>query len=263
MKIDIILRTHDQSNVHVWADRYCQLPKRELVLGCATSLVNSANIVTDHDISFTILDDHSTDELKQGLHDIFLHSKWPYQLHELDGTGNNHSWTKQYELCRDSSADLVYPVEDDYLHCPSALKEMIDNYVYFSSKMPDRPIVIFPFDHPLDYRPPWMSPCQVVHGLYRHWRTGYTSTGTIFTRPEIFKQFWPVFEKLASKYNPAWGQTGEVVSEDNTVGVLYRTEVVRFSPVQSIALHMGSEELQDPYIDWQQWWRDYSVLLNS
>ncbi len=64
MKIHVILRTHDGSNIHNdWRERYCNLSKLDLIKGCFKSLVNSIKHVKNHDIQLTILDDHSTEEL--------------------------------------------------------------------------------------------------------------------------------------------------------------------------------------------------------
>ena len=52
MKLEIILRIHDGQNIHGDKPRYIDIPKKDLILGCLTSLINSANVVTDADISF-------------------------------------------------------------------------------------------------------------------------------------------------------------------------------------------------------------------
>ena len=251
MKIEIILRTHDQSNIHKDRERYCQIPKRDLILGCLQSLINSSNLVANHEINFKILDDHSSSELIQGIYDKFETCRWPYELYNLAEKGHQYSGLKQFEFGKNSEADLVYLVEDDYLHCPSALTEMIDSYELFVAKS-GQEVVIYPFDMPDDYVPPWMAPCFVVHGSQRHWRSGTWTTFTMMARPQLFNDHWPVFEKLGGQYD------GENVHEGNTICEIWKNHALRFSPIQSLALHMQFDTQQDPYIDWPRWWSQYA-----
>jgi len=261
MNIEIIIRTHDQSNVHTDRQRYCGMDKKTLIVGCLTSLIKSVNQVQGHQFSFKILDDHSSNEFIQNIHNIFELTKWPYELYHMAERGFNYSALKQFEYCRDSMADLVYSVEDDYLHSSSALQEMIDCYQLFTQKS-GQEICIYPFDMPDDYMPPWMEPVFIVHGTKRHWKTGSWTTNTFMVRPKVLNDHWPLFEKLAKEYNPNYSDESEHVHEGNTICHIWKNHVVRFSPIQSLALHMQFDTQQDPYIDWKQWWSDYAVLNN-
>jgi hypothetical protein len=256
MKIEIILRTHDQSNIHKDRERYCNIPKRDLILGCLQSLINSSNLVQNHEINFKILDDHSSSELIQGIYNLFDTCLWPYELYNLKESGHQHSGLKQFEFGKNSEADLVYLVEDDYLHCPSALTEMIEAHELFTAKS-GQEVVIYPFDMPDDYVPPWMAPCFVVHGTKRHWRSGTWTTFTMMLKPQFIENHWPVFEKLGGEYD------GENVHEGNTICELWKNNALRFSPIQSLALHMQFDTQKDPYIDWEKWWSEYAVIRNQ
>jgi hypothetical protein len=257
MKLEIILRTHDQSNVHTDRQRYCGFDKKTLILGCLTSLIKSSNLVFNHEVNFKILDDHSSPEFIEQVHNVFNGCKWPYELYNLSQTGYNYSALKQFEYCRDSEADLVYSVEDDYLHCPSALAEMLESYELFKAKS-GQEVVMYPFDMPDDYVPPHMQPCFVVHGSHRHWKTGIWTTNTFMLRPQVLIDHWPVFEKLATQYDPDYSRPGEHIHEGNTICNIWKDHALRFSPVQSLALHMQFDTQMDPYINWEQWWKDYT-----
>jgi len=258
MTLEIILRTHDLGNVHLDRERYCGIDKTTLILGCLSSLINAANMVESHEVNFKILDDHSTDTLKQGIYALFAKSKWPYELYNMSEPGYNYSALKQFEFCRDSEADLVYSIEDDYLHCPTALVEMLDCYQLFKDKS-GQEIVIFPFDQPDDYVSPWMEPCFVVHGTKRHWRTGTWTTNSFMLRPQVLIDHWPAFEKLATEYNPDYSNPDiEHIHEGNTIREIWQNHAVRFSPIQSLALHMQFNTQMDPYIDWTTWWEQYT-----
>ena len=44
MKLDIIIRIHDGQNIHgKRKSRYIDIPKKNLIVGCLSSLINSAN----------------------------------------------------------------------------------------------------------------------------------------------------------------------------------------------------------------------------
>ena len=256
MKLEIILRTHDGVNIHKDRQRYCGFDKCMLVLGCVASLIKSANQVTEHEINFKVFDDHSSTQLLEGLRERFSLSRWPYEIVNLEKTGHNYSSFRQFEACRDSAADLVYSVEDDYLHCPSALTEMLASYELFVAKS-GAEVALFPFDQPDDYVPPWMEPCFVVHGTARHWRTGSWTTATMMVRPQVVRDHWSLFEKLALEYT---GDHSNGVHEGTTINKIWKDHALRFSPVESLALHMQFDTQIDPYLDWQYWWNNYTVL---
>jgi hypothetical protein len=266
MKIEIILRTHDKSNVHKTTrtdieveERYCKKDKKTLALGCAASLIKSSNAVEGHEINIKVLDDHSTKEFLVELKELFEKSKWPYEITNLKKSGFNQSALKAFELGKKSKADLVYLVEDDFLHIPSALQEMIDNWDLFT-RLSGREIVLYPYDFTDDYINPTAS--VVVHGTNRHWRTGFWTTYTLFLRPQVISEHWDKFETLALKYDPTYSVPIEENQNEATTIAKIWTEgpALRFSPIPSIALHMQFERQKDPYIDWQQWWNDYTVV---
>lgn len=254
MNIEIVLRTHDKRNIHTDRERYCGMSKSQLIEGCVSSLINSAEQLVGHQIKFTILDDHSSIETIVALEELFGKSKWPYELLHLAESGHHYSGLKQFEKCRDSDADLVYSVEDDYLHCPTALQEMLDSYQIFKEKSGGAEIVLYPFDMPDDYVPPYMQPSFIVHGSERHWRSGIWTTFTMMARPELFRIHWETFEKLATQYEPCG------VNEGNTICEIWKNHALRFSPIPSLALHMQFDTQIDPFIDWKYWWEKYSTI---
>jgi glycosyltransferase involved in cell wall biosynthesis len=266
MKIEIILRTHDKSNVHKTSrtdieieERYCKKNKKTLALGCITSLIKSANQIKEHQINFKIFDDHSTDDFLVEMEELFDKSKCPHELIHLKESGFNNSALKGFEACKNSDADLVYLVEDDFLHIPSALEEMINSWFMFT-QLSGREIILYPYDFTDDYNPPQNH--MVVYGSNRHWRTGLWTTYTLFLRPQVVLANWELFETLALKYDPTYSIPAEEnVSELSTIGKIWTEgSAMRFSPIPSIALHMQFERQKDPYINWEQWWNDYTVI---
>jgi hypothetical protein len=162
-------------------------------------------------------------------------------------------------MCRDSKANLVYSVEDDYLHAPTAIEEMVASYELFSDRLKRTDIVIYPFDEPSEYNPPSRNDF-IVHGSHRHWRTGVFTTNVIMTTPKLFKDNWNLFEVLALKYNGDYlNPRTEHYEESNTIWKIWQNnQAVRFNPIPSLALHLQFEQQLDPFIDWKKWWDEYT-----
>ena len=263
MKLEVVLRIHDSQNIHGNKPRYIDIPKKQLIIGCLSSLINSTNFITNVDISFIILNDHCTEDCISKVHKIFSYSKHSYQLINLEVPGFRHSGLKQFEYCKNSSADLVYSVEDDYLHCDKAIQEMILTYQYLKSYYSlQKELCLFPFDNPEDYEPQDLYPGRVFRTPVRHWREGIWTTFTMMTTPKVFQDHWETFEKLASKYTPWNGVDSieELVHEGNTISDIWENHVIRVNPIPSLALHVQFERQRDSHIDHLEWWHKYSKI---
>ncbi len=258
MKTHVVLRTCDTTQVHVdWRQRYCGYSKTEIVQTCVTSLVRSIQHVKTHKIELTVLDDHSTDQTVEFLSELI--KPVGGTLISLQERGYNHSAHAQWVMCRDSDADLVYSVEDDYLHCESAIQEMVDSWCLFSDRLKRSDIVLYPFDEPSEYNPPNRTD-YVVHGSARHWRTGIYSTNVLMMTPQLLRTHWSLFECLALKYNGDYlNPRTEHYEESNTIWQIWNSnQAMRFNPIPSLALHMQFDAQKDPFIDWQSWWNKYA-----
>jgi glycosyltransferase involved in cell wall biosynthesis len=257
--LDIIIRTHDKSNVSKFP-RFISVSKRELIEGCMTSMINSANQCKNK-INIIVLDDHSSQEFLHNLHNILKTSRHSIKIISLEEGGPNQSALSQFEYCKNSTADLVYSVEDDYLHSPSALYEMLSEYDYLSSKynLP-QPLCIFPWDEPETYDPKHNTPELIMRGQYRHWKTGWGTTFTMMTSPKVFQDHWKLFETLATEYKE-WDGTGnknDTIHEGNTISYIWSKHIIRINPIPSLVLHMQSSLQEDSYIDWKYWWNTYT-----
>jgi glycosyltransferase involved in cell wall biosynthesis len=250
--LDVILRTHDKREIHVSKDlRYCGVDKTTVVKKCVKSLVNSCNQST-HEIRYWWYDDHSSQQTVDELKQIFEDAKHPYTYIPLEEEGWNASGIAQFERGRDSDADLVYFVEDDYLHYPTAIDEMVDAYHTFKKNL-GKEISIHPFDDPDNYLPIWIEPCRIVYGKHRHWRTNLHTTFTFLCNPELVRSKWHIFYTLASEYATLWGEMNHI-NESTMINKLWREEVTLFTPIPSVALHMAYETQRDPYLNWKELW---------
>lgn len=250
--LEIVLRTHGNSNVHTDRQRYCGAEKPEVVRRCVTSLINSAEKLS-MPVKITVIDDHSSEDVVNSVKAILATSRHRTSFSSLTEKGFNHSALQQFLLCKMSGADLIYSVEDDYLHHPDALPEMIADYQLFTERT-GREVCMFGFDMPDSYWSTWMEPSMIVHGHRRHWRTTSWTTNTFMCRPWVLNQYWEPFEKLAREYG-----NGET-HEGNTILQVWRNHVLTFNPIPSLVLHMQFDQQQDPYIDWRSWWDNYTVM---
>ena len=260
--LKIVLRTCDRTNVHTdWRVRYCNISKPALVVGCAQSLVNSIKHATNVDVKLTVIDDHSSDDTVNTLKTMLASSGLDYEFVPLAEYGYNHSAYQQWTICRDSGCDLFYSVEDDYLHEINAIQEMVDSYYLFCDRVKHDNIVIYPFDEPSEYNPPSRTDF-VVHGSARHWRTGIFTTNVIMAKTSLLAQYWELFETMALKYNGDYlNPRTEHYEESNTIWKIWNGgPVVRFNPIPSLALHLQFDQQKDPFIDWQEWWKQYTKV---
>ena len=252
---DIVLRTCLRGDIGAVGARRCfELPKRELVRGCLASLIASANAANlncpDTDITLTILDNLSSDEGLSIIKAELAKAKFSTELGSpgLEFLNNGESMRQNYGYGRKHGRDVIYFVEDDYLHDRSAITEIIRAYSKLSGAY-GKDVVLFPADNPEEYR--HVNPSQILLGSERHWRRSWMTTFTCVTTKAIMDTHW-------GKYN-GLGEYGvnPNVSEHNTINLIYR-EVPCLTPIPSLAVHMQMFEHIPPYVDWRNWWSENS-----
>lgn len=253
MKLDIHLQTHSDVSVH-GAHRYVGAPKSEIMLRCTQSLVRSIN-QADGDIILRVFDDHSSSEIITTLLRILANCKYPVEFVALEESGYNASCLASFSRARDDVRELIYFVEDDYLHAPSAIQEMLEAHALFKEKLGGCEVALHPYDDPKNYWSAIFSreSCRVLYGTKRHWRTNTHTTNTCWTEAETLRRNWELFELLGRYSSTPYGQAHHIF-EASTINRIWREQVSLFTPLPSLALHLQYEEHKDPYLDWRQWW---------
>ncbi|MES2436822.1 MAG: glycosyltransferase family A protein [Patescibacteria group bacterium] len=248
MKLDIILRTHSLGNVHP-EKRVMTDSKEEMLIKCVFSLIKSIDTIKGaHDIKLAIIDDHSSELCMQKLKKMVSDLKYPYILIHLEDTGNNASLKKCYEYAHDNARDVIYFVEDDYLHNPSALVEMIESYELFQSNLGGTDIALLPYDDPDNYKPGWIHPSRIVLSKNRYWRTNTITNGTFMISKKVLLDFWDTFMAF-TQYG-----TGLKSNESATINKIWSESVRLFTPMPSLAIHMHHTLRMSPFIDWKSLW---------
>ena len=271
--VEIVLRTHSTINVHGGTPRYIDVPKHEIAKKCAISLINSVNGEKNNKIKITWLDDNSTKEFLDEMFEVFKHCSHPWEyvpLGECKGFDRSYNYSAWYQFksCRDSTADIVYSVEDDYLHCPAAISELLNSYKYLQNFFNVEDVCLFPYDYPDEYIFNENEKYHIVRSKNRHWRSTTWTTNTLMTSPRVFREHWDKFEQLATEFR-VWNKqehnfdfdtVGDLVWEENTINEIWKNHVLTFNPIPSLALHVQSEKERDDFIDWRYWWRNFTVL---
>lgn len=253
MKLDIHLQTHSGISIH-GAHRYIDAPKSEIMLRCTQSLVASINQACG-EIVLRVFDDHSSPETVTTLQRILAGCKHSVEFIALEDSGYNTSCLASFSRAHDDARELVYFVEDDYLHAASAIQEMLEAHALFKEQLGGREVALHPYDDPKNYWSPIFSRenCRVVYGTKRHWRTNTHTTNTCWTELETLKRNWKRFELLARYSSTPYGQQHHIF-EASTINEIWREQVPLYTPIPSLALHLQYEEHKDPYLNWNQWW---------
>jgi hypothetical protein len=253
MILDIIIRTHSESNVHPQEQRVQTDSKEEMLIHCVYSLILSINNCQDHDIKVTVLDDHSSASCITKLKKILGLCRYPTELIHLEGRGNNASLKSCYEYARDHARDVIYFVEDDYLHYPSAISEMIESYETFKHNLGGKEVGILPNDDPDNYKAQWIKPSRIVLGRERHWRTNDFALGTFMVSKTILLTQYDIFMEFSH-----YGKSPDIV-EETTINKLWKGPAILFTPIPALALHMHHNYRIIPFTDWEQLWNSIDI----
>jgi len=259
--VHVILRTCNNSTLQQnitsrGIHRICGDDRNTLITKCVKSLITTINN-SKNTIKLTVLDDNSDVTFIHTLKEILQACKSPVTWVSLEISGFNFSAYQQFSLAA-SSKELIYTVEDDYLHEPNAIDNMVTAYSVLKAHYNDN-IMISPFDCPFRYQLNSIEPTVLLHDGTRYWRhTAYT-THTFLTHASIIQKHFTVFETLAVNYPK------EI--EDTTINLLYKniypktnTDILVFNPIPSVAYHMAYSEppkIKTPYLSWEPLWDLY------
>jgi len=171
------------------------------------------------------------------------------EIIELEDTGNGASLKQCYALGKDSGYDLIFFVEDDYLHDINVIDEMIVSYNMFSGNLP-KEVGMFPCDYPDNYtRPEFFNvPSFIALGKSRHWRTVSNATCTFLCTRKLINDHWELFDKMSY-----YGESG--ISEDTTLNNIWRQAAFLFAPMPSLSVHLH-ENTTSAFINLQDMWRE-------
>jgi len=259
-KIHVILRTCQNSLLDQNIDkrsssgiRICGNDRKLMITKCLKSLITSINNSLNN-VRLTVLDDHSETSFVKEVKNILKSCKKKTKFISLKKRGFNFSSHEQFKLAIKND-ELIYVVEDDYLHETNAIDDMLGAYQYFTDRFKDN-ILIFPFDCPFRYINNREQPTVVFNVNKRYWRHVKYTTLTFFTHSRILKDNFHMYEKMALEYPK--------VCEDTTINKKYKglavsegETILAFNPIPSIAYHLSyiqPPELNVSCTNWKDLW---------
>ena len=156
---------------------------------------------------------------------------------------NSHIFQSK-EFAIKSNYDLLYFVEDDYIHQHDAIEEMIYSYEKIST-LYKKDVILCPSDYPFLYNKLYQT--NVLIGYKKHWQKVNSSLCTYLISHNILKKHWKVYENMfLNNFDPY----------EKPLHGLYK-KIDCFSPMPSLALHMtnvNSNYGLSPLVDWLDIW---------
>jgi len=156
---------------------------------------------------------------------------------------------KSLEIGKNGDYDLLYFVEDDYIHEKDCLNEMLFTYEKFASLIKDE-LVLCPSDFPYLYNK--FETTQIILGNKRHWRVVEETLVTFLTSKKLLLKHWDIFISMAKiNHTPFEKPLHEIYSKQYCL-----------SPIPSLAMHcanINSVYGISPIIDWKRLWDENEV----
>ena len=265
--LDIIIRTCASVNMLTQnKSRLFEKEKIEYTIRTIRSLLNSSK---DPDlkqlkINFKVIDHNSTSENLVAIKNVFKKFSKEYSLINLDVSKfiNNIEKTNQRgESVTDNQIsnmanihqslleakkceDLIYFVEDDYIHKKESLKEMVFTYERLASQI-NNDIIICPADYPYLYAKSEMT--QNFLGQDYHWRKVDETLCTFLTSKKMIEKYWGKYVSMCEKEHAPF---------EKPLHDIYEKELC-ISPIPSLALHFTNVNSifgLSPNVDWKKVW---------
>ena len=162
----------------------------------------------------------------------------------LQTFGNLSSLLHSFELGKKMGKDLVFFLEDDYIHFEPMLEEMIASYERISSQT-KKELFMCPADSPYLYMNNEKS--NILIGNKRHWRTIDKTLCTFMTSIELINKYWDNFYSTCLDRNEPF---------EKYLNEIYKKELC-ISPLKSLSVHMtnvNSNYGLSPFINYKKLW---------
>ena len=259
----IVFRTN--TSVEIWDQnkkRLFEYPKIEYATRSLNSLIKSIKYLRQKlpeiNTKLIILDDHSNNEnfekikkiseLEKNSEIISLdHDMYKSVIVEQKSKetfSNLASLLNSFEVGKDKGEDLVFFVEDDYLHFETMLEEMICSFQRISSQL-GKDIFMCPSDYPYLYM--GNEKTNILIGNKRHWRTVSKTLCTFLTSKKLLNLYWENFTKnCEDRHDPF----------EKYINEIYKNEFC-ISPLKSLSVHLtniNSSYGLSPFINYKNLW---------
>tara|TARA_B100000579_G_scaffold286664_1_gene237634 strand:- start:497 stop:1489 length:993 start_codon:yes stop_codon:yes gene_type:complete len=260
----IIFRTN--TDVGIWDQNKKRIFEKPKVEYAKRSLFSIIRAIENLNIKYplinvilNIVDDNSKKNNLEQLENIISKKNLNYKIINHDNSehkdeiknqknietySNLSSLLKCYQTAKKDSKDMIYFVEDDYVHFESSLEEMIGTYERISSQL-NKDIFICPSDYPYLYTN--NEKTNLLIGNKRHWRTISKTLCTFMTSKILLDKYWDNFYKTCLDRNDPF---------EKFLNEMYETEIC-ISPIKSLAVHLtniNSGYGLSPFINYKSIW---------
>ena len=267
--LTIILRTCASVNMLTQSKkRLFDQEKSEYTLRSLNSIINSLNfakelfkninielIVVDHNSEKNVIEKIKSIISNQFFKSRFIHlniDDFKKNINPINQKNekvtfnqiSNMSNIHQSLLLAKECDDLIYFVEDDYIHSIDAIKEMILTYEKLSSMLKQE-LILCPADYPYLYSK--IENSKIFLGNKSHWRSIKETLCTFLMSKEMVIKYW---DELTSTCK------FEHYPFEKPFHKIYDKEYC-LSPIPSLAIHctnINSVFGLSPNIDWKKAW---------
>ena len=258
----IVLRMNTE--VEIWDQnkkRLFEHAKIEYSIRSINSLIRSIKFCQSKypliKIKTVIIEDHSKKENLKKINELIQnqnieiisldHAKYKTDIKEqksLETFSNLASLLQSFEIGKSQGDDLIFFMEDDYIHFETMLEEMIASYERIASQI-KRDIIMCPSDYPYLYMS--NEKTNILIGSKRHWRTIKKTLCTFMTSKNLLDKYWDNFYKTClDRHDPF----------EKYINEIYEKEIC-ISPIKSLSLHLtniNSSYGLAPFIDYKKLW---------
>ena len=260
----IVLRMN--TVVEIWDQKKKRLfeqPKIEYSIRSINSLIKAITVCRNKypviKIKTIIVDDQSKkdnlDKIRKLIQDQNIeiipldHEKYKSIIKKQEKTetfSNLASLLQSFEIGKNQSDDLIFFIEDDYIHSETMLDEMISSYERLASQV-KKDIIMCPADYPYLYMNDEKT--NILIGSNRHWRTINKTLCTFMLSKNLLNKYWENFYKTClDRHDPF----------EKYINEIYENEVC-ISPIKSLSLHLtnvNSSYGLSPFLDYKKLWED-------
>ena len=258
----IVLRMNTE--VEIWDQnkkRLFEHAKIEYSIRSINSLIKSIKFCQNKypliKIKTVIIEDHSKKENLKKINELIQnqnieiisldHEKYKTDIKEqksLETFSNLASLLQSFEIGKSQGDDLIFFMEDDYIHFETMLEEMIASYERIASQI-KRDIIMCPSDYPYLYMN--NEKTNILIGSKRHWRTIKKTLCTFMISKSLLDKYWDNFYKTClDRHDPF----------EKYINEIYEKEIC-ISPIKSLSLHLtniNSSYGLAPFIDYKKLW---------
>jgi len=272
--LDIIIKTCTSINLVTQnKKRIFEKNKSDYTFRTINSLINSLNFsknfLKDIDIKIYIIDDNSKKEDLEKIRKIIAKINIKFEIINLDLekfkqikvlNKNNPAIEKNmratmasiltsFNIAKEKSNDLVYFVEDDYIHKKEAIIEMVSTYEKIATEL-DRELFLCPVDYPYLYKK--LDNSNILIGNNYHWRTINESLLTFLTSKDLINKYWNELLLMAENEHSPF---------ETPLHKIYEKELC-LSPIPSLAMHctnVNSIFGLSPNMNWKKLWDENEI----